>query len=134
MYFSEEGDRKASLGELRDGLDHVLIEVATLAEVIREYKFGSIDILKLDLEGMDSIVLEEFFRSSTSLRPKVIILEVSFLGFSFGFSPSKTFRLLERNGYREIYRTSPILGLIPISSSSVHDYQGHTVNWVGISS
>jgi len=134
LYFSGDGDRKASLGNQRENLMSRNVPILTLANVLELSKMESFDILKLDLEGMDVPVLAEFFRTKDSKLPKVIILETSYLAHQFGFTSRKTFQLLYDQGYLRIFRTSPILGLIPISLRDVRDFEGHTVNWIAIRS
>ena len=134
LFYSSDGDRKASLGNQRENLNSREISILTLSKVFELSKIESFDILKLDLEGMDVPVLAEFFRQHTTELPKVIILEVSYLANYYGFTSRKSFQLLSANGYHKIFRTSPFLGLIPVNLSDVRDYEGHTVNWIALKS
>lgn len=134
LYLHEEGDRKASLSNQRPNLNSELIPIQTLSEALSDNAFSKLNILKLDLEGMDAPVLQTFFQDSLQPRPEVIILEVSWLANVYGFTPSKTFELLTQNGYNNIFRTSPFFTLIRIRSRDIKDYQGHTTNWVAIRS
>jgi hypothetical protein len=127
-----DGDRKASLVNQREDNFSQEIEVRTLSEIITTEFPEGIDLLKLDLEGLDAAVLDEFFKSSPTHFPKVIILEVSYLSNLTGFTSSKTYKLLDRNSYKRIFRTSPVFGLIPIDLENIRDFEGHTVNWVAI--
>jgi len=134
LFFSSDGDRKASLSNQRESLMSRDVPILTLAKVLELSKIEILDILKLDLEGMDSPVLEEFFQNNSSTLPKVVILEISYLAHHFGFTSRKTFQLLTAHGYLKIFRTSPLFGLIPIKLQDVRDYEGHTVNWIAIKS
>lgn len=132
LYFHEAGDRKASLSNQRPNLNFELIPIQTLSEALKVNGFSRLNILKLDLEGMDVPVLQTYFQDCLQPLPEVIILEVSWLAYCYGFTPSKTFELLTSNGYKVIYRTSPFFTLIRIRSRDIKDYQGHTTNWVAI--
>jgi FkbM family methyltransferase len=132
LYFQTEGDRKASLSDQRAQQNFQMVTIQTLSEILVTNKISKLDILKLDLEGMDVPVLQTYFRDSLGPKPEVIILEVSYLANIYGFTPQKTFELLVQNGYKRIFRTSPLFSLIQVKGNQVHDYSGHTVNWVAI--
>jgi FkbM family methyltransferase len=134
LYFQEEGDRKASLSNQRPNQNFQLISIQTLSEALKVNGLSTLNILKLDLEGMDVPVLQSYFQHCIQPLPEVIILEVSYLANFYGFTPSKTFELLTRNGYKDIFRTSPLFNLIRIRSRDLKDYQGHTTNWVAVRS
>jgi FkbM family methyltransferase len=132
LFLANDGDRKASLANQKEGNFSQEIEVRTLLEIISTEFPEGIDLLKLDLEGFDAAVLDQFFKSTPTHFPKVIILEISYLSNSTGFTPSKTYKLLRNNSYKRIFRTSPVFGLIPIELQNIRDFEGHTVNWVAI--
>jgi FkbM family methyltransferase len=132
LFLENDGDRKASLAVKREGSLSEETEVRTLSEIASNQFPSGVDLIKLDLEGMDAIVLNKFFEQTSLSFPKVIILEVSYLSISTGYTSTKTYNMLRQAGYTRIFRISPLLGLIPIKFEEVKDYEGHTVNWVAI--
>lgn len=132
LFLENDGDRKASLANRKEGNFIQEIEVRTLLEIIHKEFPEGIDLLKLDLEGFDAATLYEYFKSTPTHFPKVIILEISYLSNSTGFTPRRTYKLLSKNGYKRMFRTSPVFGLIPIKLENIRDFEGHTVNWVAI--
>ena len=128
----EAGDRKASLVHKRNGTISQEIKILTLEEIVSSEMPGGVNLIKLDLEGYDSLVLDHYFGSRHEKLPSVLILEISYLSNSTGFTPRKTFQMLNENGYKRIFRTSPYFGLVPLEISSIRDFEGHTVNWIAI--
>lgn len=132
LYFREPGDRKASLGVHRENLMVEEIDVITLGTLCESENVSKIDILKLDVEGLDTAILNEYFTNGGHGLPAVVILEVSYLSHFRMHTAGTAFTLLENQGYVNIYRTSPRLGLIKITRENISDYEGHTTNWVAI--
>lgn len=132
LYLTEEGDRKASLAHERSGTISQEIQILTLEEIVTSEMPHGVDLIKLDLEGYDSLVLDQYFKNVYETLPSILILEISYLSNSTGFTSRKTFRMLNENGYKSIFRTSPYFGLIPLEITNVRDFEGHTVNWIAI--
>ena len=132
LNLTENGDRKATLGNHRENTRSDEIQVMTLNSICETQNIEKIDILKLDLEGLDSIILRDFFTSKGFTKPKVVILEVSYLSHFRGVTAKSTFSMLKEQGYRSIYRVSPRLGLIKLEAKYLSEYEGHTTNWVAI--
>jgi FkbM family methyltransferase len=132
LNLTENGDRKATLGNHRKNTRSEEIQVMTLKSICKTQKIKKIDILKLDLEGLDSIILEDFFIANRFAKPKVVVIEVSYLSHFRGITAKSTFSMLKEQGYRSIYRVSPRLGLIKVEAKYLSEYEGHTTNWVAI--
>jgi len=131
LYLNFNGDRKASMKKIRETQIEVQVATDTIEGIITNYSFNQIDILKLDLEGANGFVLAEFFKTSTP-RPRVVILEVSYLSNYFGYRPREIYDLLNSNSYSTIYRATPRIGLIKVDRNYLTDYEGHTQNWIAI--
>lgn len=61
------------------------VPCVTWSEIIRDYRVDSVDTIKVDTEGHDHIVLQEYLYvcySSPSIRPKEIIFEWNSLSHS----------------------------------------------------
>ena len=79
------------------------IRMIPLSKIIEQYNITSIDLLKIDTEGMDCKILQSFHKSvllnkSQSLWPKKIHFESNYL------TPDETIvstiKLFERSGYK----------------------------------
>jgi FkbM family methyltransferase len=96
-------------GEVRaDASGDVEVPARPLLDVVRDAGLARIDALKMDIEGMETAVLEPFLAGApVSLLPRVMVLEVGREG-----RPELT-QLAGRHGYRPLLRTriNTILGL-----------------------
>ena len=65
---------------VRDDLgdDFIEVDVKPLAQVVRSLKIRRIDVMKIDVEGMEDAILRPFFKAAdVSLYPKMMIIEDS---------------------------------------------------------
>jgi FkbM family methyltransferase len=53
--------------------DHIQVETTTVEDLINEYKLDSLPILKLDIEGAETLVIEDLI--GRSIYPKQILVE-----------------------------------------------------------
>jgi FkbM family methyltransferase len=81
------------------------VAVKSLATLARDEGFGSIDLLKLDIEGAEDLALEPFLtQESEDLWPRALIL-----AFSPGKWDADLRGLLCARGYRRIARSRSYL-------------------------
>ena len=82
---------------LETGFEKIVVPVVTLEQLVSEYIHGSVDFLKIDVEGYEASVLEGV--DLRALRPTVIMVEATKPGTS---TPSHEVwePLIIRQGYR----------------------------------
>ena len=108
-------DRKAYL--FNSGLKSVKVD--KLDNLLEEFKYPSIAILKIDTEGNDYKVL---LGSRKILRTTDIVLfEVMYKIIEHGITPQDSINYLKESGFRYFYRSTKYFGLVPISSIEPHE-------------
>ena len=96
------GGSERSRGTLRLGTHGVSVPAKRLSTVLDQAGVANIHALKIDLEGMDRWVLEDFFEMApAALRPGLIICEVG------RNDPSAIVPFLQTRGYRVLLAHGP---------------------------
>jgi hypothetical protein len=76
-------------------IDTVRVPAQTLLGVLSAERVDSIDALKIDVEGMEDVILQPFFRDAPQrLWPRLIVIEDSRAGWTIDLMS-----LLVANGY-----------------------------------
>jgi FkbM family methyltransferase len=102
LFIDEENQGQNSL--LQDGQnrgEHIDVQGVTISEILSSCGIERADLLKMDIEGYEFPVLEQFFKSADkSFWPTYIQLE-----HEGGAGNNEAARLALLNGYREVLRT-----------------------------
>ena len=115
LFRSEVSDTKATLDSSR-GENYVQVKIETLESILLLESFKQIGILKVDTEGYDFEVLKGLNSIWETSPPKIIIFEIMWRTLVLDNQPKVIGKFLKSKGYDFFYRTSPYLGLVPISS------------------
>jgi len=95
------------------------IKVDKLDNVLKEFKFTSVAIIKIDTEGNDYKVLlgaEKILRITD-----LVIFEVMFKILEYGNTPQDAINFLKGLDFRYFYRSTKYFGLVPISNLKSHE-------------
>ena len=115
LFRSEVSDSKATLDSSRSE-NYVQVKIETLESILLLESFKQIGILKVDTEGYDFEVLKGLNSIWETSPPKIIIFEIMWRSLVFDNQPIDIGKYLQSKGYNFFYRTSPYLGLVPISA------------------
>lgn len=115
LFRSEVNDSKATLDSSRSE-NYVQVKIETLESILFSENFKQIGILKVDTEGYDFEVLKGLNSLWETSPPKIIIFEIMWRSLVFDNQPTDIGKYLQSKGYNYFYRTSPYLGLVPIST------------------
>jgi FkbM family methyltransferase len=84
----------------------VEVDVKPLGQILSEYEVGEISVLKIDIEGSEFEVLENYLHSvAPDKLPKNIVLEETHLGLDVG--KNSAIEILIRSGYSLVSHKSP---------------------------
>ena len=95
------------------------IKVDKLDNVLKEFNFPSVAIIKIDTEGNDYKVLlgaEKILRITD-----LVIFEVMFRILEYGNTPQDAITFLRSLEFRYFYRSTKYFGLVPISNIKPHE-------------
>ena len=95
------------------------IKVDKLDNILKEFNFSSVAIIKIDTEGNDYKVLlgaEKILRITD-----LVIFEVMFKILEYGNTPQDAINYLKSLNFRFFYRSTKYFGLVPISIIKPHE-------------
>ena len=112
---NSKNDRKAYLS--KNGLKSVKVD--KLDNLLRNFNFPSVAILKIDTEGNDYKVL---LGSKKILKTTdIVVFEIMFKIIEYGITPQDAINFLKELGFRYFYRSTKYFGLVPISTIRPHE-------------
>lgn len=114
LFRSEVSDSKATLDSSRSE-NYILVKIETLESILLRESFEEIGILKIDTEGFDFMVLQGLHSFWETNPPRIVIFEIMWRSLVLDSQPKDIGEFLKSKGYDFFYRTSPYLGLVPIS-------------------
>jgi FkbM family methyltransferase len=111
-----KNDRKAFIAKKSNSKS---IKVDKLDNILKQFKFSSVAIIKIDTEGNDYKVLlgaEKILRITD-----LVIFEVMYKILEYGNTPQDAINFLKSLDFRYFYRSTKYFGLVPISNIKPHE-------------
>jgi len=128
---AKDKDRKAHVSDSKVNVefgDSCRYEMTTIDELILEYNFHEINLLKIDTEGYDFEVLKGARDGLASGKILVVIFEIMPRLVAMGSTPVEIEFYLRNLGFKYFYRSTPHLGLLKLEKLA--EYELHTQNIV----